>query len=118
MALNSLGALLLQRGEFSQAAELLRRSVRSEPGFAQAWYNLGGALEGAQKLSEATESYEQARKLDPLDADTGVRLAWSYFRSGRIADAGKTVEDVLKNHPRNSQALALVAAMLKAGVAR
>jgi Flp pilus assembly protein TadD len=39
-----LGTALLKAGRLKTAEEALRRSVELEPGFAEAWSNLGGLL--------------------------------------------------------------------------
>jgi cytochrome c-type biogenesis protein CcmH/NrfG len=41
-----------------------------DPESAQAWYNLGLAQHAGNELEPALESFQQAVKIDPRDADS------------------------------------------------
>jgi Flp pilus assembly protein TadD len=56
------------RGHFAEA-------VRIRPGFANARFNLGLALETLGRLDEAAAQYEEAARLDPSDPAAAARLA-------------------------------------------
>ena len=73
MARVNLGALLLKRGKFAEAAEELRPAVQLNPRSANARLGLAMALEQAN-LPEAVEQYEEILRIDPANAAAQRRL--------------------------------------------
>lgn len=69
-----MGWCLNERGEFAQAADLLRLSVREAPGRAAGWLELGYALLRCGQIEEAVTSLRRAISLEP-----GLRLAHLYL---------------------------------------
>jgi len=52
-------------GNLAQAIRYYKKSVELDPSFADAWYNLGGALYTAGQLNEARQAFEKTLKLNP-----------------------------------------------------
>lgn len=52
-------------GNLAQAIRYYKKSVELDPTFADAWYNLGGALYTAGQLNEARQAFEKTLKLNP-----------------------------------------------------
>ncbi|HEY9907785.1 MAG TPA: tetratricopeptide repeat protein [Thermosynechococcaceae cyanobacterium] len=67
-ALNLLGALLYQQGQFEAAIELFERVLKLQP-HADALNSLGVALKGCGRLQEAIDYYQQALALKPDHAE-------------------------------------------------
>ncbi len=51
--------------DLEKAIRLYQKSVELDPSFADAWYNLGGALYTAGQLTEARQAFEKALALNP-----------------------------------------------------
>ncbi len=64
-ALNLLGVIAAQTGNYPEAIELLGRALRINPNSATAHYNLGIAQKESGKLEAALESYQRAITLKP-----------------------------------------------------
>jgi membrane associated rhomboid family serine protease len=57
------------RRDFNQAATWYAKAADVSPGDARNWYNLGWALQRAQRYPEARDAYQRALKLEPENAD-------------------------------------------------
>ncbi len=64
-ALHLLGLAALNRGNPSQAIQLIGRALAAAPGFAPAYVNLGNAQRAANRLADACASYRRAIALQP-----------------------------------------------------
>ncbi|MCF6233739.1 MAG: tetratricopeptide repeat protein [Rhodobacteraceae bacterium] len=76
--LNGMGTANLGLGRLGQSEELLRRAVKEEPDWAEAWNNLGVLLLERDELSEATQVLRKAYALDDGQNDSirdNLRLA-------------------------------------------
>jgi Flp pilus assembly protein TadD len=76
--LNGMGTANLGLGRLGQSEELLRRAVKEEPDWAEAWNNLGVLLMERDELSEATQVLRKAYALDDGQNDSirdNLRLA-------------------------------------------
>ncbi|SVD42843.1 uncharacterized protein METZ01_LOCUS395697, partial [marine metagenome] len=63
-ALNNLGAIRREFGDYTSAIELFERAVRTEPRSAESRNNLGLSYADAGRLSEAIAAYDQALQVD------------------------------------------------------
>jgi len=76
--LTGMGTANLGLGRLGQSEELLRRAVKEEPDWAEAWNNLGVLLMERDELSEATQVLRKAYALDDGQNDSirdNLRLA-------------------------------------------
>lgn len=71
----NLGVIHHNRREYGLAADMARAAVRIEPNYAQAWFNLGNALEELRRPTEAVAAHEKCIKLAPAYADAHFNLA-------------------------------------------
>lgn len=69
-ALNLYSVLLLQRGEFAEAANQLQHALTIEQRSDQTFYNYGIALKNLKKPHEAAEAFTRAIKINPAVAET------------------------------------------------
>jgi predicted TPR repeat methyltransferase len=74
-ALHFLGMLHFQRGDRSEAIQLVRRSLASLGSNPHAWNNLGNMLLACDRLQEAAEAYERATQFGSQIAETWYNRA-------------------------------------------
>ena len=68
-ALNQMGVVALQNGDYPEAIRLMRDSVALDDQNPGSFNNLGQALYGAGDAAGAEESYRRALELDPANPD-------------------------------------------------
>jgi len=90
-----------------QEAEL-REAIRQAPTNAAYLAQLGSILAMQNKLGEAVPYLERALKLNPRGVETRRTLATSYWQLGKLAEAHKNLEMVLKTHPDDTLAMLLL----------
>jgi tetratricopeptide (TPR) repeat protein len=86
-AANSLGLLLLGRGQFSEAANYFRAAVRDQPNFALAHNNLGASLRFAGETEAALAAFRKAVELDPDLAEAHSNLGQMLLESKKPEEA-------------------------------
>jgi cytochrome c-type biogenesis protein CcmH len=89
-----------RRGQFGDAAELLRTVVAQNPRDTEAWLALGNALvehaDGA--LTEpAMFAYRRAAELDPDGVGPGYFLGLALIRQGRLGEASGLWRETLES---------------------
>jgi tetratricopeptide (TPR) repeat protein len=95
---NNLAALLLQGDprpeQVDEAAALLREAIRLKPGYVEAHYNLGTALERQGRINDAEEEYGRVLALDPGQPRVLQRLAAiAHDRASDMLAQGLQLED-------------------------
>ncbi len=95
---NNLAALLLQGDprpeQVDEAAALLRDAINLKPGYAEAHYNLGTALERQGRAKEAEDEYRRVLALDPGQPRALARLAaMGHDRASDMLARGLQLED-------------------------
>jgi tetratricopeptide (TPR) repeat protein len=105
-ALNNLGAAQLKLGRYSDAEEVLRKTVQLHPNYAEASGNLGNLLRcKGGHVAEAEMWLRRAIKLNPKYLDARINLGLTLAFLGRLIDAKAQFKKVLKTDPRNADAL-------------
>jgi len=85
--LDAMARVLMLKDRPREASGLLRRAVRSRPGYAPLYVNLAGALRAAGDNVPAREALEIALELDPLLESAYQALATlAAFEGGRVAE--------------------------------
>jgi len=82
----------------------LREAIRRAPANPAYLAQLGSILAIQSKPGEAVPYLERALKLNPGDMETRRTLATSYWQLGKLAEARKNLEIVLKTHPDDTLA--------------
>jgi cytochrome c-type biogenesis protein CcmH len=94
-----------RRGQFADAAGILRASVDQNPRDAEAWLALANALvensEG-QLTPAAMYAFSQAERIDPASPGPGFFLGVALINSGRPVEARKLWADMLARAPADS----------------
>lgn len=82
---NTLAAILDANGRGSEAREILRQIVDTNPDRAAPQFNLAFSFDKAGKTAEAVPYYKRCLELDPENTSAPVALAWIYATSDDAA---------------------------------
>ncbi|WP_051478055.1 DUF5107 domain-containing protein [Paenibacillus sp. FSL R7-277] len=113
------GTLLLRRGQYAQSEPLLRRAIERltsrnpNPYDSEAYYQLGVALRGQNRLDEAFAAYYKAVWSAAWQDAGYYSLAQIACRQGRYAEALELAERSLIRNARNYKARNLKSALLR-----
>ena len=102
-----LGYLMLQAGRTADALPILERATQLDPSLEHAWFNLGKALAFLGRGKEADAAFENCFARSP--ERRLMALAAEHHREGRTEEAERTYRRVLRDNPRNVDALRLLA---------
>ena len=109
-----LGYLLVQLGNAADAVPLLERATNLDPTLESAWFTLGKALALLGRGAEADQAFERCFALSP--ERRLMALAAEHHKEGRLKEAEQLFRRVLRQRPRNVDAMRLLASIaLKAG---
>ncbi len=98
-ALQLLGLLHSQRGEYQSAIAMMRESLRLFPPQAEVANNLGNALVRTGELEEAIESYTEAIRIFPRYPDALRNLGLAFLKTLRFDEAGDCFKRCLDINP-------------------
>ncbi|TSK04504.1 MAG: tetratricopeptide repeat protein [Geobacter sp.] len=83
---------LYASGDFAAAVERYREALRIDPHFAQAFFNLGCALDRLSGPSKALAHFEAAARLEPEWSDAHGKCGLALARVGRMAEAADALQ--------------------------
>ncbi|HUO09025.1 MAG TPA: tetratricopeptide repeat protein [Phycisphaerae bacterium] len=89
-AYNNLGIVLLNEGEYFEAAKAFDQAIRNMPNNPEPRVNLGLVYEDADQLEKARDQYQQALTVAPESIDALQALTRVQVRLDRVDD--RTVE--------------------------
>jgi tetratricopeptide (TPR) repeat protein len=92
-------------GNLEGAVEQYRRVIKLDPNLDRARLRLGAVLLDQGRPNEAVEQFRQVQKRQADDADALLGLARGYHHLGRLDDASRLVDGLLKKQPRHFGAL-------------
>jgi tetratricopeptide (TPR) repeat protein len=98
------GLTYAKAGNLEAAERELRQAAESAPNDAEILGTLGSVLAMSGKLEESTGWLEKALARDPENDITRRNLATNQWRLGRLPDARRNLEKVLKANPGDQQA--------------
>lgn len=81
--LNALGTILASRGEYDKAEDHFSRAITTDPGYGDAYYNLGLLQSRLFRQVEAVENFIKAVKLNPNDCGAHNVLGVIYHSQGK-----------------------------------
>jgi tetratricopeptide (TPR) repeat protein len=90
---------LLKEEKYEKGIELLASVSRRAPNSSAPYINLAIAQQNIGKLDAAEENLKKALAISPSHPVANNEYAILLRRTGRIAEARKTLEEVLKKHP-------------------
>ena len=103
-ALNRLGVLYIQTGDYAAAAPVLQAAIRAAPGDAVRHSNLATALRRLGRLPEALAACLQALRLSPDFADGLVNLVTILDQMQRHGDAVAAQRQLIALRPYSAEA--------------
>ena len=104
-----LGHLLVQQGRAAEALPLLERATHLDPKLENAWFTLGKALAVLGRGAEADQAFERCFALSP--ERRMMAHAAEHQKEGRLEEAERLYRQVLREHPRNVDAMRLLAGL-------
>lgn len=110
IALETLGALCMERGRWAEGLEWLSQSIVQEPEKVEVLRNAGSCALNAGALDTAQSYFDKAAALAPSEADLWYFSGSAYASAGKNAAAVERFQKCLSVQPRH------VAAHLKAGL--
>lgn len=103
-ALHLLSIVFFQSGHRSEAVELLRRSVHSDPHFAVAWNDLGNLLVQLGAFAEADSCYRRAIAEEPKMAEAHNNLGNLLQMTGSLEEAVACYREAVDLRPAYAEA--------------
>lgn len=94
-----LALLHAETGDLVKTEALLRTVVNVDPDYHRAWYNLGLALAGSDRLDEAVEAITRAETSSPRSAEYPYARATLHARQGDIPAARAAAQKALTLDP-------------------
>jgi tetratricopeptide (TPR) repeat protein len=102
-----LGYLLVEQNRPKEALPLLERAVELDPKLDNAWFKLGQVLAALGRGAEADKAFEKCFELSPERRLTA--LAAEHQNAGRFDEAEQLYRRILRQNPKNIDALRLLA---------
>jgi tetratricopeptide (TPR) repeat protein len=102
-----LGYVLLANQETKRGMQLMREVIQSDPGFSNAYFELGKTQLQQGDVKGAIMSLEKAAKLAPEQAHVHYQLGRAYVAAGRQAEGqaqlelSKQLKEKVRNQPNN-----------------
>ena len=101
---NLLGASAAQTGLFNKAIFAFQRVIAIKPDYAEAYYNMGNALQDQGKLDEAIASYTKALSLKPDYAEAYYNMGNALQNQGKLDEAIASYTKALSLKPDYAKA--------------
>lgn len=95
--------------KFEEAAALYRKLTMLNPGVASLYVELGEVYERMKRMTDALIEYERATRVEPKCIDAWYHLAELQYRTGRIEDAWRSVQELIELSPNSARHLLLAA---------
>lgn len=100
-ALNLLGLVAYQRGDYTSAVDLIGKSVSINPRFCQAQVNYGNALAAQSRYAEASQAYDAALDIEKNNPDALYGKGTCAQNTDRLNEALEAFQKALKVDANN-----------------
>jgi predicted O-linked N-acetylglucosamine transferase (SPINDLY family) len=101
---NNLATLLMEKGEFNQAASHYRQALIWNPDLPQARLNLASVLARLGEYAESNELFQDLLAQRPDDVDVRKQFAVGLAQQGRHSEALDMLEQVVADKPDSADA--------------
>jgi tetratricopeptide (TPR) repeat protein len=102
--MDSMGLVLMRMNQTEKAMGFYRKAIELDPGFAEARYHYGIALEKSGDTAAAEEQYDRAVHLKPNYAEAEYNLANIFLKAGREPGlAASLLADAVEQHPNRAE---------------
>jgi tetratricopeptide (TPR) repeat protein len=98
------GAEAMKAGDFGEATSAYTAVTRSQPDFAEGYFNLGLALQQAGRLDDSRAALEKALHLKPALRGANLFLGIVAYRQNRFKDAELSLQRETRLDPRSASA--------------
>ena len=98
------GAEAMKAGDFGEAISAYTGLTRSQPDFAEGYFNLGLALQQAGRLDDSREALEKALHLKPTFRGANLFLGIVAYRQNRFKDAELSLQRETRLDPKSASA--------------
>ncbi|MBF0232134.1 MAG: tetratricopeptide repeat protein, partial [Desulfamplus sp.] len=98
---NNLGNLLFEQEKFSEAAVFYRQSIKCNPDYFEAVFNLGLACTHYKNYEEALDAFQKVIKMKPDFCDAYTNIGNIYMDYNRPQEAVDIYRKALKLKPRD-----------------
>lgn len=95
LALNNLGVLFKERGEFSQAEDFFRKAIATGSAHFQSYNGLGETLVEQGRFEEAIDAFQMALQKEPSELGVLHNLGQAELAAGRPQQAVMRFEHIL-----------------------
>ena len=103
-AMQLLGTVLNQTGQYAEAVQLFREAIRRAPGHAHLHNNLGISLHRLEKPDEAVSEFRRALEIRPDFAKAHNNLGVTLMKTGRMDEAVAACKEAIRLHGDYKQA--------------
>ncbi len=104
LSLHTYGLELHRQGKNAEADLYYRRALRVDPGFREAWVNLGLTALAQRDFDTALGCQREALRLDPESADAQNNLGMIHYVQGRLAEAENCFRAAVRLRPSHPHA--------------
>jgi len=104
MAHNSLGDVLLEKGDYDKAIRHFLTSLRIKKNSPRTYVNLGLAYFQKGEYAKAADSYKKAIVLDPDQTEAYLNLGNMLLAQGKTNEAIDIYAEVIRKNPKTSKA--------------
>ncbi len=91
--------------DWAGALTIAQQWVRSQPGYAAAWQELGDAYRNINRPRRAVAPYLQAVRIDPESFESWLNLGFSYLSLNQYDRALETFQEALRLRPNDPTAI-------------
>jgi Flp pilus assembly protein TadD len=106
------GRAAVDAGRPHEALPILEQATRSRPDDAEAWNQLGRALNNLRRHPEARQAFETAAGLAPDSADILTNLGHVCRATGDLSEAARVLREATRLAPDHRRALSCLASVL------
>lgn len=98
------GLKLISQKRFEEAEMLLKRALKEDSKFVNAYIGLAVVYEDIQRFEEALDELRKAGELEPNNAEIKLGQASVYYHQGKNKEAKEMLEKILEREPLDKRA--------------